>query len=339
MSRNEKFIGPAPKPRQEPYGPYLPQQRKPEQLVYITRGAEQLEKIARNYCLRVDDLVKANTHLCDPYRLNGGEAIIIPLYLADMREMNSFLLRNAFNDAEPRRRFGRLAPRSKVSGRLFQRCEPNQSGGANDLTADQLLKIVPQVGDKAASTAALINLALREAEITTRLGQAYFLSQVAIESAYFTKYEEDGKNSTKACPDGTRLPYFIYMYDKTSCVAKRRLKAAELGNTDEGDGARYHGRGMIQITGRNNYKAAGTALGVGLEANPDIATQPEMSARIAAWFWRHGNGDLNDYIGQDSDKNFRQITKRVNGAEEGPYTHRDRRLAIFNRAKQVFELK
>lgn len=188
MSWNEKFVGPAPKPKsQEPYGPYLPKQRQPpEPLVYLVQGAERLHDIARSYFLRVDDLVKANPHLCDPYALKGGEALIIPLDKADMLALNSFLFKNSFNDAEPRRRFGRLTSRSKLSARLFQRCEPNQSGGVNDLTAEQLLKIVPQVGDKAASTAVLVNLALREAEITTRLGQAYFLSQVAIESAYFT---------------------------------------------------------------------------------------------------------------------------------------------------------
>jgi murein DD-endopeptidase MepM/ murein hydrolase activator NlpD/LysM repeat protein len=57
-----------------------------------------------------------------------------------------------------------------------------------------------------------------------------------------------------------------------------------LGNTQEGDGPRYRGRGFVQLTGRNNYRHMGEVLGIDLENNPDLALQPETAARILAVF-------------------------------------------------------
>ena len=114
MSWNEKFTGPAPSRKpQEPYGPYLPQQKQPpEPLVLITQAGDDFYKLARDYFLEPRQLRRVNLHLCDPQDLKGGEALVIPLAEADMREMQSFLLRHTINNAEPRRRFGRLVPAS-----------------------------------------------------------------------------------------------------------------------------------------------------------------------------------------------------------------------------------
>ena len=60
----------------------------------------------------------------------------------------------------------------------------------------------------------------------------------------------------------------------------------DLGNTQPGDGARFHGRGLIQITGRANYEAFGKALGLDLVGNPDLAMDRAVSAKILALFFR-----------------------------------------------------
>lgn len=60
---------------------------------------------------------------------------------------------------------------------------------------------------------------------------------------------------------------------------------AQLGNSAEGDGWRFRGRGLMQLTGRANYRSAGKALGLDLEDDPDLASQPEVAAQVAAWFW------------------------------------------------------
>jgi putative chitinase len=59
----------------------------------------------------------------------------------------------------------------------------------------------------------------------------------------------------------------------------------DLGNVNRGDGVRYKGRGFIQITGRENYRRAGQALGLPLEEKPDLASRPDVAARIAVWYW------------------------------------------------------
>lgn len=60
----------------------------------------------------------------------------------------------------------------------------------------------------------------------------------------------------------------------------------DLGNVNKGDGVRYKGRGFIQITGRDNYRRAGQALGLPLEKNPELASQPAIAAKIALWYWK-----------------------------------------------------
>lgn len=87
----------------------------------------------------------------------------------------------------------------------------------------------------------------------------------------------------------------------------------DLGNTKPGDGRRYKGRGPIQLTGRNNYRDAGAALGLDLEGNPEsVAASPEIGFRVAAWFWRtRGLNELAD-AGR-----FDDITRRINGGLNG----------------------
>lgn len=87
---------------------------------------------------------------------------------------------------------------------------------------------------------------------------------------------------------------------------------ADLGNDEPGDGVRYKGRGLIQITGKANYRACGAALDLDLISNPELLEQPDAAARSAGWFWasRHLNelADKGDFIA---------ITKRINGGLNG----------------------
>ena len=64
-------------------------------------------------------------------------------------------------------------------------------------------------------------------------------------------------------------------------------KAKALGNKRVGDGAKYKGRGYIQLTGRYNYKRAGQALGLPLEAKPELVEKPAVAAKVAVWFWQN----------------------------------------------------
>jgi putative chitinase len=89
-------------------------------------------------------------------------------------------------------------------------------------------------------------------------------------------------------------------------------KATDLGNTQPGDGLRFCGRGLIQITGRANYQACGKALALDLIANPDLLEQATYAASSAGWFWNaHG---LNAYADRGD---FLTLTKRINGGTNG----------------------
>ncbi|NVE01097.1 glycoside hydrolase family 19 protein [Massilia sp. BJB1822] len=89
-------------------------------------------------------------------------------------------------------------------------------------------------------------------------------------------------------------------------------KAAMLGNTEAGDGHRFLGRGLIQITGRANYSKCAAALAVDLLGNPDLLAQETLAARSAAWWWQaHGCNTLAD------SGDFKALTRRINGGLTG----------------------
>jgi putative chitinase len=86
----------------------------------------------------------------------------------------------------------------------------------------------------------------------------------------------------------------------------------DLGNTVEGDGFRFRGRGLIQTTGRYNYVKTAAALGIDCVNNPDLLAEPSNAARSAAWWWQSHNlnrfADTGDIVG---------CTKVINGGTNG----------------------
>ena len=103
----------------------------------------------------------------------------------------------------------------------------------------------------------------------------------------------------------------------------------DLGNTQPGDGPRFKGRGLIQLTGRSNYLAYGQALGRNLTAGQNgacVATDPHLAVDVACWFWETHH--LNQWADQDD---IITITHRINGGLNG-LDNRKRLLAL---SKQV----
>jgi putative chitinase len=89
----------------------------------------------------------------------------------------------------------------------------------------------------------------------------------------------------------------------------------DLGNTQPGDGVRYKGRGLIQITGRANYKQAGEALGLPLLSSPELLEQPKNAAHSAAWWWN--SRKLSEWADKkDLEKTTRIINGGLNGFED-----------------------
>lgn len=164
---------------------------------------------------------------------------------------------------------------------------PGQAG-AGGITLQQLRAIMPHLAqDTAAQYLPFLNSAMAERNITTPKREAAFLAQLAHESGELRYWEE---LSSGAQYEGRK----------------------DLGNTQPGDGPRYKGRGPIQLTGRNNYRAAGQALNVDLENNPTLAATPQVGFRVAAWFWdSHGLNALAD------NGDFVGITRVINGGLNG----------------------
>ena len=96
-----------------------------------------------------------------------------------------------------------------------------------------------------------------------------------------TKHESWNHSRLQEKPVGDPEKYFAKKYDPT--LAPKTAKI--LGNKLKGDGAKYHGRGFIQLTGRDNYRMASEALGIDLLNRPDLASQPAIAAKIALWYW------------------------------------------------------
>lgn len=98
----------------------------------------------------------------------------------------------------------------------------------------------------------------------------------------------------------------------------------DLGNTEKGDGVKFKGRGLIQITGRSNYTALGTFLGIDLVQNTELLETPEYAVKSAVWFWQKKKLNVFADI-----PDFEKITRIINGGLNG---YKDR-LELYERAK------
>lgn len=96
-----------------------------------------------------------------------------------------------------------------------------------------------------------------------------------------TKHESWDHSRLQEKPVGDPNQYFAKKYDPTYAPKTAKI----LGNKLRGDGVKYHGRGFIQLTGRDNYRMASEALGLDLLNRPDLASKPDNAAKIAVWYW------------------------------------------------------
>lgn len=173
--------------------------------------------------------------------------------------------------------------------------------------ANTLLEIAPRVsGEKAerqaeitAAVGEVLRATLERYAIDTRLRIAHFLAQTCHESAGFC--------TTQEFADGSAYE-----------------GRADLGNTRPGDGPRYKGRGLIQLTGRANYRSYGQALGIDLEGSPAQAAEPRLSLVIACEYWKRRG--INDTADQDD---VLRVTRLINGGLNGL----NERRALTARAK------
>lgn len=155
-------------------------------------------------------------------------------------------------------------------------------------------------------------------EINTPERQSAFIGQCMHESGNFKTLKENLNYSAKGLhatwPARFPSEEEAAPYNRAPEKIANKVYADRMGNGDEasGDGWKYHGRGLIQLTGKSNYKAAGDALGVDLVATPELVEQPKYAALTAGWFW--SAHDLNALADAENNE---AITKRINGGTLG----------------------
>jgi putative chitinase len=161
-----------------------------------------------------------------------------------------------------------------------------------------------------------LNYTFDKYEINTPNRQAAFIGQCSHESGNFKTLEENLHYSAAALmrvwpsrfPDMDTAEKYANNPEKIA----NKVYSGRMGNNEEGDGWKYHGRGLIQLTGKENYANCGSSIAVDILSDPDLLLAPEYAALSAGWFWnKKGLNQLADT------QDWLTITKRINGGVLG----------------------
>jgi len=153
-------------------------------------------------------------------------------------------------------------------------------------------------------------------EINTPERQAAFIGQCAHESANFKTLQENLNYSAKGLnatwPSRFPSEAEAQPYHRQPEKIANKVYSGRMGNLEDGDGWKYRGRGLIQLTGKDNYRLASDALGVDFIADPDLVLTKEYAALTAAWYWNKRG------LNKEADaKDFTGMTKKINGGVIG----------------------
>jgi putative chitinase len=167
-------------------------------------------------------------------------------------------------------------------------------------------------------------------QINTPKRQACFIGQCMHESGGFKFLKENLNYSAKALMNTwpSRFPDMdtAEKFERNPSAIANKVYSGRMGNTEDGDGAKFIGRGLIQLTGKDNYRAFGEAIGEDLVSNPQLVEEPRYAALSAGWFWnKRGLNTLADAM------DVTTLTVRINGGKIGI----DDRIAKINKALDI----
>ena len=177
-----------------------------------------------------------------------------------------------------------------------------------------------------------LNSTFDKYEINTPKRQAGFIGQCQHESGNFKTLEENLHYSAASLmrvwpsrfPDQATADQYANNPEKIA----NKVYAGRMGNTEDGDGWKYHGRGVIQLTGKDNYMFCGQAIKLNLMDNPDLLLEPMNAMLSAGWFWnKRGLNAAADVSG------WEEVTRKINGGVLGL----DDRIAKITKALQILE--
>lgn len=167
------------------------------------------------------------------------------------------------------------------------------------VTVDQILRIMRNArGADVERYIAYLNGTMEHYEINTPLLQAHFLAQLGVESAHLSSGEE-GR---------------FYRQPPDPKAGEQYELRLDMDNVKPGDGKRFKGRGLIQLTGRRNYSVYSAYVGIDLTAGPDqLFNDPRLMCDVSGWFWRRGAElDLNTVATGDSEQDVRIVGSYIN---------------------------
>jgi putative chitinase len=183
-------------------------------------------------------------------------------------------------------------------------------------------------------------------QINTRLQEAAFIAQCAHESGGFTMLEENlnysaatmsvvwprrfaqmGPDNKPKKDKGKNIPnkFALALHRKPELIANA-VYSNRMGNgpLESGEGWLYRGRGLKQLTGKDNFTRCGAAIGIDLVNNPDLLLKPEGAALSAAWFW-----SVNKCGAIADSGDFVALTKKINGGTIGLEDREKRYRAVL----------
>lgn len=173
-----------------------------------------------------------------------------------------------------------------------------------EIRLEQLIIAMPNAGERAEKFLPYMNRFAKEFGIDNPLRWAHYLAQIAHESGELR-------------------------YTQEIASGKAYEGRKDLGNTQKGDGVKYKGRGLIQLTGRANYAKYKKFCGFDVVANPELLEKPLGATRSSMWYWQtHGLNEL-----ADTD-DIKKITRKINGGTNGL----ESREKFLTRAKRALNI-
>ena len=177
-----------------------------------------------------------------------------------------------------------------------------------------------------------LNATFDKYDINTPKRQAGFIGQCQHESGNFKTLEENLHYSAaslmRVWPSRFSDQATADQYANNPEKIANKVYAGRMGNTEDGDGFKYRGRGVLQLTGKDSYIFCGQALKLDLMDNPDLLLEPMNAMLSAGWFWnKRGLNAAADVSG------WEEVTRKINGGVLGL----DDRIAKITKALQILE--
>ncbi len=199
------------------------------------------------------------------------------------------------------------------------------------VSAEDLARIMPLAGMRVRTYLDPLNDAMAKFGIDNAHETASFLAQIAHESGQLSRVVENLNYSAEGLLKTWPKRFTPELAQR---VARQPERIANIvyanrcgnGGPETGDGYRYRGHGLIQVTFKDNHRACGEALGLNLLIEPERLREPEYAAASAGWYWQAHK--LNQYA---EDDDVRDETHIINGGEAGLA----QRQAFFNQAIKV----